>query len=67
MNHYCKTHFAMFTFGQFLGFLAIMIVLTIGFWLMFFLVGILPYWIGGALTETWKEKRAAKRLRKENL
>ncbi|QAA80370.1 hypothetical protein EI546_00865 [Aequorivita sp. H23M31] len=53
----------MFTFDQFLGFLAIMIVLTIGFWLMFFLVGILPYWIGGALKESWDEKRAAKRNR----
>ncbi len=53
----------MFTFDQFLGFLAIMIVLTIGFWLMIFLVGILPYWIGGALKESWDEKRAAKRNR----
>ncbi len=51
----------MFTFDQFLGFLVIMIVLTIGFWLMFFLVGILPYWIGGAWYESWKMRRERKR------
>lgn len=50
----------MFTFGQFLGFLAILIVLTIGFWLMFFLIGILPYWIGGSIKEMMDEKKAAK-------
>ncbi len=51
----------MFTFDQYLGFMAIMIVVTIGFWLMFFLVGILPYWIGGSLYENWKMKREAKK------
>ncbi len=51
----------MFTFDQFLGFLAIMTVVTMGFWLMIFLMGILPYWIGGALKESWDERRAAKR------
>ncbi len=55
----------MFTFDQFLGFLVIMIVITIGFWLMFFLVGILPYWIGGSLHERWKEKKEAKKQREE--
>lgn len=54
----------MFTFDQFLGFLVIMIVLTIGFWLLFFLIGILPYWIGGALKENWDIKRAEKRSKK---
>lgn len=51
----------MFTFEQYLGFIAIMLVVTIGFWLMFFLVGILPYWIGGSLYENWKMKREEKR------
>lgn len=60
MEHIIKLS-VMFTFDQFLGFIAIMMVLTIGFWLMIFLVGILPYWIGGALKENWEEKRAAKR------
>lgn len=51
----------MFTFEQYLGFLAFLGILTLGFWLMFFLVGILPYWIGGALLEKWKMKREEKR------
>jgi len=44
----------MFDFSQYLGFLAFMTIVTIGFWLMIFLVSILPYWIGGALYERWK-------------
>ncbi len=51
----------MFTFEQYLGFLAFLIILTMGFWLMIFLVSILPYWIGGSLYENWKLKREAKR------
>jgi hypothetical protein len=51
----------MFTFEQYLGFIAIMTVVTIGFWLMMFLVGILPYWIGGSLYESWKMKREEKK------
>ncbi len=51
----------MFTFEQYLGFIAIMAVVTIGFWLMIFLVGILPYWIGGSLYENYKIKREEKR------
>ncbi|AFL82415.1 hypothetical protein Aeqsu_2976 [Aequorivita sublithincola DSM 14238] len=51
----------MFTFEQYLGFIAIMTVITIGFWLMIFLVSILPYWIGGSLYESWKMKREAKK------
>ena len=47
----------MFDFDQYLGFLAFLTILTIGFWLMIFLVSIIPYWIGGALYENWKMKR----------
>ena len=51
----------MFDFDQYLGFLAFLTILTIGFWLMFFLVGfIVPYWIGGSLLEKWKMKREAR-------
>ncbi|WP_108741535.1 hypothetical protein [Flavobacterium faecale] len=50
----------MFEFSQYLGFLLFLTVLTIGFWLMFFLVGIVQYWIGGALYELYKEKKAKK-------
>ncbi len=55
----------MFEFDQYLGFLAFLTILTIGFWLMFFLVGIIPYWIGGAAIEAFKEKREAKRREEE--
>lgn len=56
----------MFTFEQYLGFIAFLTILTIGFWLMFFLVGILPYWIGGNIMENLKERKEKKRLEKES-
>lgn len=52
--------FLTFTFNQFLGFIAVMTVVTIGFWLLIFLVGFLPYWLGGAVRELLQEKREAK-------
>lgn len=55
----------MFEFDQYLGFLAFLIILTMGFWLMIFLVAIVPYWIGGSLTEFIKEKQAARKKAKE--
>lgn len=55
----------MFEFDQFLGFLAIMTIATMGFWLMMFLVSILPYWIGGSLKEFYTEKKEAKRKARE--
>lgn len=55
----------MFEFDQYLGFLAFLTILTIGFWLMIFLIMfVVPYWLGGNLMELWKERRAAKRERK---
>ena len=50
----------MFEFSQYLGFLLFLTILTIGFWLMFFLVGFVQYWVGGALWEKYKEKKAKK-------
>ncbi|MDA9356811.1 hypothetical protein N8376_01070 [Flavobacteriaceae bacterium] len=48
----------MFEFDQFLGFIAFASILTIGFWLMFFLIGfVIPYWVGGSLLERLKEIR----------
>jgi hypothetical protein len=32
---------------------------------MFFLVGILPYWIGGNIMENLKERKEKKRLERE--
>jgi hypothetical protein len=56
----------MFDFDQYLGFLAFLGILTLGFWLMIFLVSfVVPYWIGGALIERIKEikeEKKAKRL-----
>ena len=53
----------MFEFQQYLGFLLFLTILTIGFWLMFFLVGFVHYWIGGAILELIKEKRKARSLK----
>jgi uncharacterized membrane protein len=53
----------MFTFAQYLGFLAFLTILTMGFWLMIFLVHFLPYWIFGALKELYNEKKAEKALK----
>jgi hypothetical protein len=55
----------MFEFDQYLGFIAFITILSIGFWLMFFLVGIIPYWIGGALTEEFKERKKRRKLEQE--
>ncbi|WP_375239356.1 hypothetical protein [Aurantibacter sp.] len=55
----------MFEFDQYLGFLAFLTILTIGFWLLIFLATfVVPYWIGGSLIERIKEimdERKAKR------
>ncbi len=55
----------MFEFDQYLGFLAFLTILTMGFWLMIFLVAIVPYWIGGSIAEMMKERKEKKRLEKE--
>jgi len=48
----------MFEFDQYLGFIAFASILTIGFWLMIFLIGfVIPYWVGGSLLERLKEIR----------
>ena len=57
----------MFEFDQYLGFLAFLTILTIGFWLMIFLVSIIPYWLGGALTERFKEMRDKKKAESEQI
>ena len=58
----------MFEFDQYLGFLAFLTILTIGFWLMIFLLTfVIPYWIGGALMERLKEIKAEKKAKREAL
>ena len=52
----------MFEFDQYLGFLAFATILTIGFWLMIFLLTfVIPYWVGGSLLERLKEIRDEKK------
>jgi len=52
----------MFTFDQYLGFLAFLAIFTLGFWLMIFLITfVIPYWIGGYLLESFKERRAKRK------
>ncbi|MCH2195034.1 hypothetical protein C8N46_103231 [Kordia periserrulae] len=52
----------MFEFDQYLGFLAFLTILTIGFWLMILLLTfIVPYWVGGALKERFDEWKEAKK------
>ncbi|WP_394748641.1 hypothetical protein [Spongiimicrobium salis] len=56
----------MFDFDQYLGFLAFLTILTIGFWLMIFLLTfVVPYWLFGNIIEIFKEKRAAKKAKRE--
>ena len=56
----------MFEFDQYLGFLAFLTILTIGFWLMIFLITfVIPYWIGGSLIERLKEIREEKKARRD--
>ncbi|WP_435132406.1 hypothetical protein [Formosa sp. A9] len=58
----------MFEFDQYLGFLAFLTILTIGFWLMIFLITfVVPYWIGGSILELIKEKQEEKKAKREAL
>ncbi|HEX8562167.1 MAG TPA: hypothetical protein VF676_04225 [Flavobacterium sp.] len=55
----------MFEFQQYLGFLLFLTILTMGFWLMFFLISFVSYWVGGASIELYKERKAKKKHEKE--
>ncbi|MGB5419698.1 hypothetical protein [Algibacter sp.] len=56
----------MFDFSQYLGFLAFLGILTLGFWLMIFLLTfVIPYWIGGSLIERLKEMREEKKAKRQ--
>jgi len=56
----------MFEFDQYLGFLAFLTILTIGFWLMMFLLlFVVPYWLGGNIIELLKERRDKKKAARE--
>jgi len=55
----------MFEFQQYLGFLLFLTILTMGFWLMIFLINFVIYWVFGASIELYKEKRAKKKLEEQ--
>jgi len=56
----------MFDFDQYLGFLAFLTILTMGFWLMIFLMTfVVPYWIAGSLIERLKEVRKEKKAKRQ--
>jgi len=55
----------MFDFDQYLGFLAFLSILTLGFWLMIFLITfVIPYWIAGSLIERLKEIREERKAKR---
>ena len=57
----------MFEFDQYLGFLAFLTILMIGFWLMIFLLTfVVPYWLFGNIKELLKERRDKKRAARES-
>ncbi len=54
----------MFEFDQYLGFLSFLTILTIGFWLMIFLLTfVIPYWLTGAFLEWLQERKEAIQLK----
>lgn len=56
----------MFEFDQYLGFLAFLTILTIGFWLMIFLLTfVVPYWLFGNIRELLKERREKKKAARQ--
>ena len=56
----------MMDFSQFSGYLLFLTILTMGFWLMIFLITfVIPYWIIGYLREEWKYRNEEKAEIKE--
>ena len=55
----------MFEFDQYLGFLAFMTIVTMGFWLMFLMMlVVIPYWVIGALIERINEFLVERKAKK---
>jgi len=48
-------------FTQYLGFLAFLTIISIGFWLMMFLVPFVMYWVTGGALDLLKEIRDNKK------
>ncbi len=55
----------MFEFDQYLGFLAFLTIITMGFWLMFLMMlVVIPYWVVGALIERINELLEERKAKK---
>ena len=55
----------MFEFDQYLGFLAFMTIVTMGFWLMFLMMlVVIPYWVIGSLIERINEFLVERKAKK---
>tara|TARA_A100000164_G_C21643907_1_gene647126 strand:- start:467 stop:640 length:174 start_codon:yes stop_codon:yes gene_type:complete len=55
----------MFEFDQYLGFISFLTILTIGFWLMIFLLTfVIPYWLFGSIKEYLKYGKNKKIIKK---
>lgn len=48
----------MIEFQQWIGFLIFAAIGLAGFWVMLFLIGIIPYWIAGYFKDLNKQKKA---------
>lgn len=56
----------MFEFDQYLGWLAFLFLITLGFWVMLFLINlVVPMWVYGALKERYQEYKEKKRLQQQ--
>ena len=55
----------MFEFDQYLGFLAFMAIVSMGFWIMFLMMlVVIPYWVVGALIERNNELLEERKAKK---
>lgn len=50
----------MITFQQYFGFIIFAVIATAGFWIMIFILSILPYWIFGYFKDLKDQKKAKK-------
>ncbi len=50
----------MFEFQQFIAFIIGLTIMTMGFWLMIFLISFVLYWATGGAIDLMKEKKANK-------
>ncbi len=56
----------MLDLSEFSGLVMFMIIFTMGFWLLIFLLTfVVPYWIGGVIWENFKLKKDAKKASQE--